>query len=595
MPVSGMSSGVVAIDAGLYHSCAILDGGSATCWGWNQEGQLGNGTRTSAAAPIGVARLGLAPDGSGNVDVQPRTLPSSTRHATISFTFTVGAGGMRGGTLALTVPPGWSLPATNPQAPGYTTATLGRISTSARTISVSRLTLRSKGQLTVVYGSTTRGGPGAKPRAAAAAVWHVREQSSSNGSLIAVASSPVVRVLAGDGSGEVATTVTSVRNGAGARTVTFDYVAASGGVADGTLRLTIPAGWSRPSTAPAKPGYVTATKGTVSVHGGIVTISGLGLAGNQKLRVVYGDRRAGGPGAHAPSVTAGSQEWAFDLAASALGRPVPLVASPQINVLAPNGSGNISGFASTVTNGQTGVTLTFNYQPASGGVDHGALSLTVPPGWSPPSTHAGDPGYVTASVPKITVTGSTIMVPLGQEGSRSVQITYGTGTGATAPSTNVGSQQWLARERSTHGGKLKALDSSPTITILSADGTGTLYRASGPVTPGSNGNTIVFLFDAAPGGLQDGSITLSVPNGWTAPSTDPHNPGYVVTTNGSISTASQTITLRHVTLPSNGRLSIVYGSRTGGGSGAQAGTSSGPNIWHLAEASTSTGKLRALR
>lgn len=50
--VSGLSSGVSKVTAGAYHTCALLNDGSARCWGDNQYGELGNGTNTTSGAPV---------------------------------------------------------------------------------------------------------------------------------------------------------------------------------------------------------------------------------------------------------------------------------------------------------------------------------------------------------------------------------------------------------------------------------------------------------------------------------------------------------------------------------------------------------------
>ncbi len=61
----------VAITAGSYHTCAILDDGSVRCWGYNNHGQLGDGTSTTRYTPTSVnttAQFGLWPSAVGDRD-----------------------------------------------------------------------------------------------------------------------------------------------------------------------------------------------------------------------------------------------------------------------------------------------------------------------------------------------------------------------------------------------------------------------------------------------------------------------------------------------------------------------------------------------
>jgi alpha-tubulin suppressor-like RCC1 family protein len=55
--VFGLSSGVAAIAAGWDHTCALLNSGGVMCWGDNAHGEVGNGTHTDALKPVSVSGL----------------------------------------------------------------------------------------------------------------------------------------------------------------------------------------------------------------------------------------------------------------------------------------------------------------------------------------------------------------------------------------------------------------------------------------------------------------------------------------------------------------------------------------------------------
>jgi alpha-tubulin suppressor-like RCC1 family protein len=56
-PVVGLSSGVVQMSGGRFHTCSVDTSGRAKCWGSNLWGQIGDGTTTFRYTPVGVSGL----------------------------------------------------------------------------------------------------------------------------------------------------------------------------------------------------------------------------------------------------------------------------------------------------------------------------------------------------------------------------------------------------------------------------------------------------------------------------------------------------------------------------------------------------------
>src|ERR687886_196365 len=97
--------------------------------------------------------------------------------------------------------------------------------------------------------------------------------------------------------------------------------------------------------------------------------------------------------------------------------------------------------------------------------------------------------------------------------------------------------------------------STPRGTFYASDGSGTMTVSPSSVAASSS-VTESFTYTAATGGTSNGSISILIPSGWTAPQTSSGSTaGYVTSNAGSVAVSGSgpwTITVSSLTLASNG-------------------------------------------
>jgi hypothetical protein len=541
------------------------------------------------ALPAGAA------DGTGTMTVSPPLVRVSSTGNTLTFTYTA-VGALTSGEVDVVVPTGWSTPSTTSSAAGYSTSSTGTLAVSGSTIQVTALTISSGATCTIVYGSTAGGGPGSTaPSSPQTSPFTTSEKSTSSGTLTGLASSPNVTVAnAADGSGTMTVSPTSVSVSSSDMLI-FTYTAATGGLNSGEVDVVVPSGWSTPSTTSGTAGYTVSTCGSVNVSAPTIKVTAVTLSSGATCTITYG---SGSPGASAPGSSQTSTFTTLEMSTSS-GTLTDVASSPTVRVgNSADGSGTMIVSPTSVGVGSTGNTLTFTYTAAAGGLNSGEVDVVVPSGWSAPSTTSSAAGYSTSSSGTLTVSSSTIQVTaLTLTGGATCTIVYGstagTGPGATASSSS-GVAVFTTSEKSTSGGSLTSLSSTPVVMVSALDGSGSMTVSPTSANVGSTGNTLTFTYTASTGGLNSGEVDIVVPSGWSASSTTPSAAGYTTSTSGTVVASGFTIRVTALTLTGGFTCTIVYGSKASSGPGATAPSSLGNSTFTTSEKSTSGGTLTDL-
>ena len=277
-------------------------------------GATGNKTATVGSSTPWVAHLAaltptLAADGSGTLTTPTTNVSASQTGRTVTFTYTAASGGMINGTVTLLVPSGWSAPSIIGSNAGYTTASTGTVSVASQTITVSNVTVAGGATMTITYGSTAGGGPGATATSSTGAqTWQAQQRSKTSGTLTNLASSPSITVNAADGTGTLTSGTSVVSASQTGRTITFTYTAATGGMSNGSVTVAVPSWVERAVDHLVERGIHDLEHRHRLGRGQTITVSNVTLAGGATMTITYGSTGGGGPGATATSTT-GAQTW----------------------------------------------------------------------------------------------------------------------------------------------------------------------------------------------------------------------------------------------------------------------------------------------
>jgi hypothetical protein len=586
--------------------------------------------------------------GEGTVDISPLTAISGNTGYTVSITYTAGVTAWTDGLLKITLPAGWSPPdANNPYAPGYFSVAVSGgtlIGTGtdgmAMTIEVSGLTALT-GKIYITYGDRSFG-PGAAAGNPGANTFFT-EMDTFGAALAGIQVQPVINVTAptptvtptntpmiAEGSAVVAPP--TIVAGSVSQSIDITYTAgatnwASIGPYYGTLNITIPAGWTPPSTTLANNGYFSVTLSSGSVVGRAVEIDGMtirirvrGLLANGTIHVIYGDKTFGGGGVTVQP-DAGIAEFIVKADMTnedGSNTTYPITVQPFITVIAPTPTVTPTyTVTQTVTETVTQtITETHTVSPTFTITE----TATDSPTPTDTATYTATPTFTVTQTVTGTVT-ETVTQTVTETVTQTVTETVTQTVTETVTPTVTGTVTQTVTETATPTVTETATQTvtetvtqtitqtvtqtvTPTVTetvtqTVTGTVTPTITQTSTPtftVTPtntpiigegvvsitpaqaafGTIGNVLHIVYTAGPTAWTNGKLVFTIPAGWSAPSTNPTDPGYftVDSAGGSIDgwgINGMDIEILASGLPANsGTITIIYGDKTGGGPGADS-------------------------
>ncbi len=586
---SGQQIQISNITCSASTSCITINYNNATSQSTVTCSQIW--TIYSSAGAVSPSEIASSPSmnvagvGQGTGTPTPNMIVISSTNNTINFTYTAGTNDLCNGRVYIDVPVEFpDPPSTSTTANGYSTSNKGSLTVSGRQIQVTGINLTAGNGMTITYGSKVGGGTGFTAPSTSGNYTFSMYSSTGNVAPSLIASSPVIGVTSA-GEGTASISPANVGAGTSSNTITITYNAGVSAISNGRVYVDVPTSWTQPTTS-----NTSASQGTLNCTGMQIQVSGVNCSSGQTNCVIitYGT----GSGITAQSNPANNVQFTV-YSSTAPTDPLPIGTSPKVNVLATGeGTGSIS--PSSVVVSSTGNTLSISYVAGSTAMSNGRVYIDIPPGWSTPSLVGTEPGYTVTNKGIALIDGRQIRVTgINMSAGGSMTVTYGSktagGPGATAESEILCSRQFPVL---TAVGDVTPMPiSSYPIVNVSATGQGAASIISpSPAEVGQNtpNNTIIIQYTAGVNNLCNGRVYINVPSGWSEPSIVESNAGYTTSSIGTVTVSGQQIRVGEINLSAGNSMTITYGSTSGGGPGATAGSSTGLNIFTVL---SSTGEV----